>query len=267
MAKHWSSVLPGDFAVIGDPVGHSWSPKMHLAAFVALGIEKSYQAIQVPIEEFDEALTHLAQLGFTGVNVTVPLKEVAFRWAQSIDPIAVPYASLNTLRLEDRSGTNTDVPGFLDTLMDFGIEPPGPVLLLGAGGTARAIAEALCIHGYQLRIWNRNPERAQQLAVDLTIEPEIVAEPNLRDAILVVNATSAGLSGSTIDIAWGSSSEDRLAYDLMYSAEPTPFLRDAERAGLRTTDGRHMLVAQGARSLEWWLGVDAPRDVMLAAIS
>ncbi len=255
--------MPADFAVIGDPVGHSWSPKMHTAAYEALGLKLTYEAIHVPLEEFDEAMESLIKLGYNGVNVTLPLKFNAFGWAE-VEPESLAFGAINTVDLRTRVGCNTDAPGFLDTLRQFEIEAPGPVLLLGAGGTSNALARALVGAGFEVRIYNRTPEKAEELADQ--VGASFTFEPDVRDASLVLNTTSAGISGPALDIAWGAARSDAIAYDVMYGAAPTIFLEDAEKAGFRAVDGRHMLVAQGARSFEWWLGVPAPRDIMLRSI-
>jgi shikimate dehydrogenase len=137
-------------------------------------------------------------------------------------------------------------------------------LLLGAGGSARAIALALALEGYNLRIFNRTAERAVALVGELAIEAEVVDYPALQDAQLIVNATSASLQNESLPISFHGARPDAVAYDLVYGE--TPFLRQANAAGLRTIDGKPLLVAQGARSLEFWLGGTAPRGAMLEAI-
>jgi len=262
---YWRHAPDCEYAVLGDPVGHSWSPKMHNAALKHLGRTERYEAIHVPLEELEEALDELQARGVQGVNCTVPLKEEAFRLSKHLDSEAIAYGAVNTLRLSDRAGINTDVPGFFETLRDAGLEPPGPVLMLGAGGTARSLLVGFGQRGWEIRLWTRRRERAEELALSLGVCIDVVDHPDVLDNSLIVNATSAGLSGDALDIAWGQG-HACLAYDLLYAAEPTPFLRDARMAGLPTLDGRDMLVAQGALSLEWWLGVEAPREVMRAAL-
>ena len=261
---YWRHAMPGDYAVVGDPIGHSRSPMMHTAAYRALGLNLIYRAIHIPMEEFDEAMESLIELGYKGVNVTLPLKLKAFDWAQEIDSESRPHEALNTLSLGDRRGTNTDAPGVLDTLDELGVVAPGPVVLLGAGGTSRSLLRVLRARGYEVSLYNRTHEKAEELA-DSVGGVRVLDAPEVSGAALILNTTSAGVSGSALDIVWGAASPGALAYDVMYGA--TPFLKDAALAGLRTVDGRHMLVAQGARSFEWWLGMAPPRDVMLNAIS
>jgi len=263
----WQDAPPGDFAVIGDPVAHSLSPKMHAAAFAVLGLNLTYRALRVRTGQVAEALDHLGGLGYRGVNVTVPHKAEARAAMRDVDDFAARCDSVNTIRLPDRAGISTDGPGFLDTLRDD-LAPGAPVLLLGAGGSARSIALALTIGGYNLTIWNRTHSRAADLIRGLGISAEIVEVPALNDFDLVVNATSASLAGESpcylpkIQIP---KSKIPVAYDLVYGE--TPFLAQAAAAGWRSMDGKPLLAAQGARSLEFWLpGIVAPREAMLEAI-
>lgn len=285
----WRGAPPGDFAVIGDPVSHSLSPRMHAAGLAQMGLDLCYRAIRVHAGEVAPAIERLRSLGYRGVNVTVPHKAEARAAMRTVDEFAARCDAVNTIRLEDLHGINTDGSGFLDTLE--GLVPPGcAVLLLGAGGSARALALALTLAGYNLSIFNRTRERAAALVRELAIEAEVVDDPGLQDVQLIVNATSASLRNeSPISFGTGESKlqtpnsrgqgqkfkvksseskvqspNSKLAYDLVYG--DTPFLLAAREAGLRTIDGKRLLVAQGARSLEFWLGRDAPRDAMFEAI-
>jgi len=140
-------------------------------------------------------------------------------------------------------------------------------LLLGAGGSARALAIGLVGAGYDLRLYNRTFAKAGALAADLELSgTQILREADPGGASLIVNTTSASLANEEIPVLWQRAEPGALAYDLMYAEGPTAFLRSAALHGLDTMDGRQMLVAQGARSFEWWLGIPAPRDVMLQAI-
>lgn len=257
----WRDAPVAQFAVIGDPIEHSRSPEMHAAAFRSLGLP--YRTVRVHVEpgEVDEALEHLASIGFLGVNVTVPHKEAAWRWSgRSGDGLSARIGAANTLRLATRECINTDGPGFVDTLESL----PERALLLGAGGSARAIAASLEDAGVELTIWNRTRERAEALKRELDLQAEILDEPDLAGFDLIVNATSAGLHGGGPGLEWGVAKPSALAYDLVYGS--TPFLEAAAARGLQTMDGIPLLVAQGARSLEWWLGVEAPRAAMLKAL-
>ena len=259
----WRDAFAGDFAVIGDPVSHSLSPAMHQAAYDALGLTYRYVAVHVPRGEVTPALDHLRSLGYRGVNVTVPHKEEVLDWCETVDPFALRVRAANTLKLSDRSCINTDAPGFLDTLRPLRLTDH-TALVLGAGGASRALCLALAEAGWSLAIYNRTFERAEDLA--LVVGASAVEIPDPTGAALILNTTSASLGGEELPIDWSLAEPGAVAYDLMYSASSTPFLQAAAAHGLSTVDGRELLVAQGALSFEWWLGIEAPRKAMRAAL-
>lgn len=260
----WRDAPEGDFAVLGDPVSHSLSPRMHSAAYADLGLDLNYVAIRVELGEFDQALDHLVALGYRGVNVTVPLKEVAFEWCESLEGGAWRYGAVNTIRLGDLAGLNTDVPGFLSVLRAHSVEPGSRVMVMGAGGSARAMIRGLLENGYLVRGWNRTQAKMDAIVEGLDVE--IVSEPDVRRCGAVVNATSASLSGFDLPVEWSQAEDGCLAFDLAYGEEMSPFLRGALGRGLPVTDGLPMLVEQGALALEWWLGRPAPRTAMLRSV-
>lgn len=261
IAYEWHDVPRADFAVIGSPVAHSRSPQMHEAAFRALGLHLTYVAVQVSAGDVNDALDHLLGLGFKGVNVTVPHKAEAMDWADP-DELAQKIGVANTIDLQSRVATNTDAPGFLDTLEQFSFQSDASVLILGAGGTARALAAVLPGAGFRTSIWNRTTTRAEELANEFGLA-EVVELPSA-NFDLIINTTSVGLSKDRIAIDWSQARPDTVAYDLVYGS--TPFLDEAQTHGLRVLDGKQLLVAQGARSFEFWLGIAPPRDVMLEVI-
>ncbi|MBL8049442.1 MAG: shikimate dehydrogenase [Chthonomonas sp.] len=262
---YWQQAMPGDFAVVGDPIGHSWSPRIHQAAYQALGLNLRYEAIHVPREEFNEAMASLQELGYRGVNVTLPLKLEAYAWAESADAECRKFESANTIELATRRATNTDGQGFLDSLGSLKVPAQGRVLLLGAGGTAQSLARVLTEAGYELAIYNRTASKAESLADK--VGAEFLAQPSVAGFDLILNTTSAGLSNDSMDIPWGQPKPGALVYDVIYGDLPSPLLREAALAGFRTVDGRYMLVAQAARSFEWWLQQPAPREAMMQAVT
>lgn len=265
-AYEWRDAPQADFAVLGDPVNHSLSPRMHQAAYDALHMRHKYVAIRVPLKEVDEALSFLAKKGYRGVNLTVPLKEAGASSAKRPDDFVLRVGSANSLNFLESSAINTDAPGFIDTLPSLGIWPPTPVLLLGSGGAARALAVALEDAGHRLRIYNRTPERAKKMIADLGLKAELLKEPNPEDVGLILNTTSAAINDESIPVQWQRANKKAIAYDISYGQELTPFLFQAGLAGLKVVDGLEMLVAQGARSFEWWLGVAAPFEAMRQAL-
>jgi shikimate dehydrogenase len=243
---------------------------MHNAAFAALGLDWRYLKLPVPPERFAETVRALPASGYMGVNVTIPHKLAALELADEATPAAHDIGAANTLTFT-REGAiaadNTDAGGLLDAL---GEPPGGRALVLGAGGAGRAAAWALREAGAEVMVWNRTPERAEQLARDLDVEA--VKEPG--DADLLVNATSVGLDPATSEREAleklhlsAVSCQLSAVIDLVYRADgsPTPIDAWASRAGARVVGGLEVLVRQGARSLALWTGREAPLAVMRKA--
>ncbi|HSZ13635.1 MAG TPA: shikimate dehydrogenase [Solirubrobacteraceae bacterium] len=268
--------------VLGWPVSHSRSPAMHNAALAALGLHDwRYQRLPVPPALFAETAGALGAAGFLGANVTIPHKHAALALATDASTAAREIGAANTLTFA-ADGTiaaeNTDAPGLIAALERLPAPPPAHprVLVLGAGGSARAAVWALRESGASdVAVWNRTPERAQALARDLGARAAIRAE----DADLLVNCTSVGLqTGSGVQ---PSASDDEAlnqlgltfdqvgnyAYvvDLVYRPTPTPLIAAATAHGASAVDGLEVLVAQGALSLELWTGRKAPLEVMRRA--
>ena len=255
--------------VLGWPVAHSRSPAMHNAALRALGMDDwRYQLLPVPPERFSETAGALGALGFAGANVTIPHKHAALALADRASEAARAIGAANTLTFADSgpiAAANTDAPGFLDAL---GVSPRGmTALVLGAGGSARAVVWALRQAGARdVSVWNRTPERARALAQEFGARALARPEP----AELLVNCTSVGLTaGDALDLL-GLAFEQVGSYahvvDLAYGHAETPLLAAAHAHGAHTVDGLEVLLAQGARSFELWTGVSPPRDVMRRAL-
>lgn len=266
--------------MLGHPIAHSRSPAIHYAAFEALGIadEWSYEAIDVASEEFPERVGALASEGFVGVNVTVPHKHAALALADTASDPAGEIGSANMLSFQRGAiaADNTDAPGFLAAL------PRSPAglraLVLGAGGSARAVVWALVREGAEVEVWNRTAERAAALAEALGASAlEVDGRLPSSDFDLIVNATSVGLEGSEPERATTSSDLDALrlapegfregqvVIDLVYGSSETQLARAARERAATVVDGLEVLVRQGAASFRIWTGLDAPLDVMREA--
>ncbi len=276
--------------VMGWPVEHSRSPAMHNAAFAALGLNYVYVPLPVPPADVPASVRALRGLGFAGVNVTVPHKAAVLPVLDALAPIAAAVASVNTIVVRSDGtllGDSTDGVGFLEDLRAHGCEPAGrSVLLIGAGGAAKAIAYALADCGATLTVANRSAEHAaalRRLVLAALPSARIATYPFpaglarlAEEADLVVNATSLGLHADSDPLPWDpvvAFRPDQVVYDLVYApgtgeqvAGPTPFLRLAAAAGAQAIDGLDMLVYQGAKSFELWTGQPAPIDVMRAAV-
>ncbi len=263
----WQEAPKSDFAVIGYPIRHSLSPKMHVAAFKAAGLTANYVAIEVYPGEVCPALDHLRSLGYRGVNVTVPHKEEAFGWCETTTEVSTRLRVCNTIDLERRHGTSTDGQGFSASLAGVNLTH-GSAVVLGAGGSTRSILEALLQDGWEVSLWNRTKSKAESLIQDFGFDVTLLDEPNLVGANLIVNTTSASLRGERLPLDWDEVlvPADTLAYDLAYGSELTTFLKDAHSWRIRTMDGRRMLMEQGAAAFEFWWGLPAPREAMLAAL-
>ena len=261
----WREAPHADFAVIGHPISHSLSPKMHNSAFHRRGLISSYEAVEVAPGEVAEALDHLVKLGYRGVNVTVPHKEEAFAWCSGTTAIASRLRVCNTLDLEKRFGTNTDGIGFMESLSGLPLTGKS-VLILGAGGSARSVILALEQNGFEVSLWNRTASRAEDLVRDFGFSAKIVTELSLARFDLIVNTTSASLGGHRLPIDWKEAKPTAVAYDLAYGKDLPIFLLDAHSHGLAIQDGRRMLMEQGAAAFEFWWGLPAPKEEMLAAL-
>ncbi|MFN2615905.1 MAG: shikimate dehydrogenase [Thermoleophilaceae bacterium] len=254
--------------VLGYPVAHSRSPAMMSAAFEALGLDWRYFKLPVPPDRFEETVTALPGSGYVGANVTLPHKLAAAAMASERTPAAAAIGAANTLTFRHGAieADNTDAGGFLDAL---GEPPRGRAVVLGAGGAARAVVWALREAGAaEVSIWNRTSERAAALAAELGVRHVPAPEP----ADLLVNATSVGLEpGTDADQALTALSLEGtdpppVLVDLVYGDEPTGLCLWARRGGSRVVDGLEVLVRQGARSLERWIGAVAPLEAMRASL-
>lgn len=254
--------------VLGWPVRHSRSPAMHEAAYRALGLDDwAYQLLPVTPELFDETVRALPGTGFHGANVTIPHKQAALALADDATASARAIGAANTLTFSGGRihADNTDAPAIVDALP---FEARGAsVLLLGAGGTARAALWALLDAGAaEVAVWNRTAARAEQLTAELggrAVERAVEAD-------LLVNTTAAGLSAGEdqfdhLPLTREAVAGFRCVVDLVYGADATGLVEAAGAAGVPTVDGLEILVRQGARSFERWTGQAPPLDVMRAA--
>lgn len=246
------------YAVIGNPVAHSRSPWIHAEFARASGQDLSYGAIEAPREGFRQAVQAFRDAGGRGLNVTLPFKEEAYALCAEVSDRARLARAVNTLAFRERIfGDNTDGAGLLaDLEKNLGKKVKGShVLLLGAGGAAQGVVGALLGAGVsRLVIANRTAARAEALAARF---------PGVRgcgyDALaagfdIVVNATSAGLSGAALALPQEMLGPGVLAYEMVYGRD-TPFLAAARAAGARACDGLGMLVEQAAESFFVWRGV------------
>ena len=246
------------YAVVGNPVAHSKSPRIHAEFARATGQAMSYEAIEAPLGGFGAVVAAFRASGGKGLNVTLPFKEQAFALCTEVSERARMARAVNTLMFtEGLFGDNTDGIGLVrDLAGNLQVDPKGKrVLLMGAGGAARGVVAAFLAAGAtELVIANRDVGRAQALAERF---PGLKASGYGALATgfdIVVNATSAGLQGAAPPLPAGVLGPGVLAYEMVYGRD-TPFLAAARAAGARACDGLGMLVEQAAESFFLWRGV------------
>ena len=275
--------MTATIALLGHPVAHSISPPMQQAALDARGVDAHYEAWDVPPGEVGAAVDRLRGEGLIGANVTVPHKVALLERADEVDALAAQVGAVNTIvsRGGRLHGANTDVAGVQRTLADAGVDvTDSEVVLIGAGGAARAVVVAMRAAGAaRLTIANRTPANAEALtdlggdAMEVRIAPLDPASAALREAMerarLVIHSTTLGMRHGPDESATPIPGElfvaGQAALDLVYIPERTPFLRAAEGAGAQPIGGLAMLVYQGAESFRMWTGMEPPTDVMFAA--
>ena len=255
-------------AVIGSPVKHSRSPLIHNAAFGALDLDWVYVALEVAPGRGFDAVRALPALGIAGINVTMPHKADAARACDELTEAARGLESVNTVVVRpDGSilGDSTDGEGFLRSLADANLDPTDrSVLVLGAGGAARAVAAALVGRGAHVSVAARRNRAASELA-EQVVGVELVPWPGDQtvDAHIVVNATPVGMAGD-VTVAFAPRA-DQWVVDLVYHPIETPLLARAAQVGAHPIGGLGMLVHQAALSFERWTGLPAPLPAMRAA--
>ena len=265
--------------VIGDPVEHSMSPVMHNAAFREAGIDYLYAPFRVKKAELGQAIEGMRALNIKGLNVTIPHKVDVIQFLDELDPLAEKIGAVNTIVNDDGvlTGYNTDATGFLQALLERGIEVEGKnIVILGAGGASRAISFILADRGAHLVILNRLLELdwAEGLAKRISqifskeVEALELNRKNLTGALdradILVNATSVGMSPDVDQTPVDSDllRPGLLVFDIVYNPLKTRLLREAEIAGAKTTSGIDMLIWQGALAFEKWTGRKAPVELM-----
>jgi len=265
--------------IIGDPIEHTMSPVMHNAAFREMGLDYLYVPFKVKQGELAKAMEGVRALNIKGLNVTIPHKVAVIQFLDELDSLAEKIGAVNTIVNDDGvlTGYNTDGAGFLQALLERRIEPQGKnIVILGAGGAARAISFFLADRSAHLVILNRlleldwAKELASRISQIFTQEVEALElnKENLTDALrkadILVNATSVGMTPH-IDQTLVTSDllkPELIVVDIIYNPIKTRLLKEAEAAGAKTINGLDMLVWQGALAFEKWTGVKAPVELM-----
>ena len=268
--------------IIGDPIKHSRSPQIHNAAIAALGLDYVYVPFHVQPDNLGAAIEGFKVINVVGINVTIPHKQSVIPYLDEISREATLIGAVNTLIFKEGTiaGENTDAPGFLQAMQEDGFEAPqgGSAVVIGAGGSARAIVVALALAGVQtICITNRTVSRAVTLATDLSEKMDVsiygigLDDPKLPSAVgasqLIVNTASTSMDVShplLIDPEWLE--PQSIVYDIVYTPPETRLLQAAAEKGCHTIGGLGMLVHQGAIAFEKWTGVNPPVEVMRQAL-
>jgi shikimate dehydrogenase len=269
--------------VIGDPIEHTLSPTIHNAAFNHLKLDFVFLAFRVKATELENAIRGMRGLGIHGLNVTMPHKGTVIAYLDMVDSTVKFLGSANTILNKNGklSGFNTDGAGALKALRENGINLSGKkVVLLGAGGAAKAIAFSLAKEVGELVVLNRAAEKAKKLAEALelalnkkvvggALSPDTIAE-NLQDSDVLINATSVGMHPEADQsiVPPQLLRSDLTMMDIVYNPVETKLAKAAKAAGAKVISGVEMLIYQGAASFEIWTGRSAPIEVMrLAALN
>jgi shikimate dehydrogenase len=279
------------FGLLGYPLGHSLSPRIHLAALQALSLQGEYQLFEIQDEaDLPGLFDQLREGALHGLNVTIPYKRSVLKFLDELTPAARAIGAVNTISFHKQQliGGNTDAGGFLADMRRLGWFPgpdqPRQALILGAGGSARAVAFSLSQHNWHIKIAARRVAQAENLGKAL-LENDTAHQKRLsieaihldRESLskiepspdLIVNTTPLGMYPQDDSSPWPAGvplPAGTAVYDLVYHPAETEFARTAGAAGLRAASGVGMLVEQAALSFEFWTGFTAPRSEMHAAL-
>ena len=256
------------YGVAGNPISHSLSPLMLNSAFRRERVNAVYLPLKT--ESLDDLLTLARQLPLSGLSVTMPLKQQVLPYLANVDPLTAKLGACNTIRLGADGklyGFNTDVAGILRPLEKRLSLKGARILVLGAGGAARAAVYGLAEKGAQVSIWSRKEVAARELAASsgsTTISRKQIAESPFD---VLINATPCGMTGNSHPLPLENNEwKARLVFDLVYNPLDTPLLQAARARNIPTIQGYEMFVHQGARQFELWTGKPAPESEMLRVV-
>jgi len=258
------------YGVLGQPVRHSLSPVMHNAAFVAQGIDAVY--LPMPVDDIADAMRGIRALGLAGVSITIPFKEAVIPYLDSIDATSRKIGAVNTVKIEDTKdgrflhGSNTDWIGVIGALREATTLKDKHVVVLGSGGSARAVGFGLIAAGAKVALCSRNADKGQELASRLRCLWVPLAMVDALRGHILVNTTSVGMNSDESLIQPFTLHHYDVVMDIIYSPLHTRLLRDGAMAGCKVVNGLEMLLFQGVAQWELWTGKKAPVDVMRQAL-
>lgn len=270
--------------LLGDPLGHSFSPAMHNEAFQTLGLNYFYLPIEVRSSDLKDVAIGISKMNFAGYNVTIPHKIQIMDCIDHVDGLARKIGAVNVVTLKDgvSTGYNTDGEGFIRSLeAETGISVRGKRhFIIGCGGAARAIAMTMAFRGAEkIFICNRTEQKAHDLSDEINGTVGFCSEviplattrirAALRQSDVLVNTTSVGMHPDTdrMPIDGDLIPEGLIVSDIVYNPVKTKLLKTAEAKGCHVVNGLGMLVYQGAEAFRMWTGVEPPVDRMFAAVN
>jgi shikimate dehydrogenase len=252
------------YGVIGDPVSHSLSPAMHNSAFAHIGYNGAYLAFNV--KDVGAAMAGVRGLGIKGLSVTIPHKLTVMEHLDEIDDKALKIGAVNTVinKAGKLYGYNSDCLGATNALLEKTSIKDKNVVLVGAGGAARAIGFGILSEGGNLTILNILQDEGEKLAQDLGVEYYHLSEQKKVECQILINATPVGMTPETeaMPVERAFLNKDMAVMDIVYNPLKTRLLKEAEDIGCITVDGVAMFVYQGVSQFESWTGEKAPVDVM-----
>lgn len=261
------------YGIIGKPVSHSLSPIMHNAAFAKLGENRVY--LPFPVDDVGAAIQGLKGLSIEGVSVTIPHKEAVMDHLDNIDPVALKIGAVNTIKCDRKeqqtflTGYNTDWLGAVRPLKKV-IELKGAtVVILGAGGSARALGFGMLEAGADIVLCSRTPERGQRLAEDLGCQWCPLDQIDMLKGQVLINATSVGMApqDGISPVPQDVVGRYDVVMDIVYAPLQTQLLKDSQMAGCKVINGLEMLLYQGMSQFELWTGCTPPEEEMRQALS
>jgi len=272
------------YGIFGHPVSQSLSPVMHNSAFSELGLDCVYVAFDIDPKEIAQATESLRIMGIKGINITIPHKQSIMPHLDEISPDAKLTGAVNTVKNTDGTllGFNTDVGGVLRAIkeeLDFSSDN-SRVLLIGAGGAARAVLSGFCMNNTsRVCIANRTTQKAQKLALEfrthfpdveistLSLQDDQAISREMNNSDILINASSAGMNGeNNLELPIAELREGAVVYDLVYKPLETELVTTAKELGYKASGGLSMLLYQGAESFEIWTGEPAPVETMRKAL-
>jgi len=270
-------LLTKTYAVVGDPIAHSFSPNIHNAAFKELELDCTYIAYRIPKGELADGLEGLKKIKIAGFNVTIPHKIAIMKYLDKVDEDCSLIGASNTVSNNDGKlmGYNTDMDGFLEPIKKRSLKIEGEdVLLLGAGGAARAIVAGFAKEKVGvITIANRTKDKVvelRQFAQKIGVQTNAISlydiGKNLSDYKFIVNATSIGLENESTPLPTETINQNTVVYDIVYMPLNTDLIKKAKEKRATVIYGYEMLLGQAVRAFEIWHGIKAPYDAMKRAV-